>query len=148
MPALPQTISKSTFNTSSQDDSTTLRNATELLGRILVVALFLTSGVGKITAYTATIGYMAAVGVPGALLPLAIVTEVLGALAIVLSWKTRIVSILLAGFTLLTGILFHGNFADQTPMVMFLKNVSIEGAFLLMAANGAGQYSADSRKVK
>ncbi len=126
----------------------TLRSTSELAGRILLVTLFLLSGLGKIGAYTATAGYMASVGVPGALLPLVIATEVLGSIAIILGWQTRIVSLLLAGFTLLSAVLFHNNFADQVQMIMFLKNVSIAGAFLMLAANGAGALSLDARKAK
>ncbi len=123
----------------------TLKSTTELVGRFLIAGLFLLSGLGKITAYTATAGYMASVGVPGGVLPLVIATEVLGALAIILGWKTRIVSFLLAGFTLLTGMLFHTNFADQIQMIMFMKNVSIAGAFLLLTVNGAGPLSLDHK---
>jgi putative oxidoreductase len=103
------------------------------------------SGIGKISAYEATAGYMTFVGVPSALLPLVIVTEVLGSLAVIFGWKTRMVAVLLAGFTLLTAIMFHTNFADQIQMMMFLKNVSISGALLLLAVNGAGKYSMDAR---
>lgn len=123
----------------------TLKNATELLGRVLISGLFLLSGVGKISAYGATAGYMASVGVPSGVLPLVIATEVLGSLAIILGWKTRIVAFLLAGFTLLTGIMFHNNFADQIQMIMFMKNVSIAGAFLLLTVNGAGPISLDNK---
>ena len=107
--------------------------------------MLLLSGAGKITAYTATAGYMASVGVPGAVLPLVIATEVLGSLAIILGWKTRVVSILMAGFTLLTAALFHNNFGDQVQMIMFLKNVSIAGAFLLLTVHGAGPISIDNK---
>jgi putative oxidoreductase len=123
-----------------------LRSATELLGRVLLSALFLLSGAGKIAAYGATAGYMTSVGAPSALLPLVILTEVGGAIAIAVGWKTRIVSVLLAGFTLLTALLFHSDFGDQMQMSMFLKNLSIAGAFLLLAANGAGRYSLDARR--
>jgi len=88
---------------------------------------------------------MAAAGVPAALLPAVIATEVLGSLAIILGWKTRVAAILLAGFSLLTAFTFHNNFADQIQMIMFLKNVSIAGGFLLLAANGAGPLSIDRR---
>ena len=135
----------SSIDNARAPSSLTLKSTTELLGRVLIAGLFLLSGVGKITAYTATAGYMASVGVPGGVLPLVIATEVLGSLAIVLGWKTRIVSFLLAGFTLLTGILFHTNFADQMQMIMFMKNVSIAGAFLLLTVNGAGPLSLDNK---
>ena len=126
----------------------TLRSTTELFGRILLMSLFLLSGLGKIGAYAATAGYMASAGIPGALLPLVIAVELLGSIAIILGWKTRVVSLLLAGFTLASAVLFHNNFTDQTQMVMFLKNLSITGAFLMLAANGAGALSLDARKVK
>ena len=120
----------------------------ELGGRILLAAIFLISGLGKIGGYAATAGYMTSVGVPGALLPAVIALEVLGAIAIIVGWKTRLTAILLAGFTLLSGLLFHGNFADQMQMIMFLKNVSIAGGFLLLAAHGAGALSLDRRNTK
>jgi len=125
--------------------SLTLKSTAELLARVLIASLFLLSGAGKIGAYTATAGYMASVGVPGAILPMVIATEVLGSLAIILGWKTRVVAFLLAGFTLLTGVLFHNNFADQVQMIMFMKNVSIAGAFLLLTVNGAGPISLDNK---
>ena len=125
-----------------------LRNGAELSGRILLASLFLLSGVGKVTAYAATAGYMASVGVPGGLLPLVIALEVVGSLAIIAGWHTRTVALLLAGFSLVSAALFHNNFADQIQMVMFLKNLSIAGAFLLLAAHGAGALSVDARKAK
>ena len=91
---------------------------------------------------------MASAGVPGALLPAVIAVEVLGAIAIIVGWKTRITALLLAGFTLLSGVLFHSNFGDQVQMIMFLKNVAITGGFLLLVANGAGALSLDRRLAK
>ncbi|HEY3634950.1 MAG TPA: DoxX family protein [Caldimonas sp.] len=137
------------INTSIRsDDGSALRSAVELSGRILLAVLFLLSGISKVGAYAATAGYMASVGVPGALLPFVILTEVLGAIAIIVGWKVRVVSALLAGFTLLTALIFHNNFGDQIQMIMFLKNVSIAGAFLMLVANGAGRYSLDARSAE
>jgi putative oxidoreductase len=120
-------------------------NAAELLGRFFLVLLFLLSGFSKLTAYSSTAAYMAATGVPGALLPVVIATEVLGSFAILLGWKTRVIALLLAGFSLLTALVFHSHLADQTQMIMFFKNISIAGAFLLLVANGAGPLSIDGR---
>lgn len=122
-----------------------LADITEFAGRFLLSLLFLLSGLGKLGAYSATVAYMASVGVPGALLPFVIVTEVVGALGIILGWKTRVVAFLLAGFSLLTALTFHNNLADQTQMIMFFKNISIAGGFLLLVVNGAGQLSLDGR---
>jgi putative oxidoreductase len=115
----------------------------ELAGRVLLAAIFLLSGLGKLGAYSVTTVYMSSAGVPGALLPAVIATEVLGALGIMLGWKTRTVAVLLAGFSLLTAITFHRNFADQEQMINFLKDVSIAGGFLLLVAKGAGRLSID-----
>jgi putative oxidoreductase len=125
-----------------------LVNATELTGRSLLALLFLLSGLGKLGAYSGTAAYMTSQGVPGALLPLVIATELLGASAIILGWKTRIVAVLLAGFSLLTALTFHNNLADQTQMIMFFKNISIGGGFLLLAVNGAGALSLDARILR
>jgi putative oxidoreductase len=125
-----------------------LVNAAELTGRSLLALLFLLSGVGKLGAYSATAGYMSSQGVPGALLPLVIATELLGAIAIVLGWQTRVVAFLLAGFSLLTALTFHSNLADQTQMIMFFKNLSIAGGLLVLVANGAGALSLDARLSK
>ena len=122
-----------------------LSKSTELGGRVFLAALFLLSGLGKIGAYTATAGYMASQGVPGWLLPLVIATEVGGGLAIALGWKTRIVAFLLAGFTLISALIFHHNFADQMQLINFWKNVAIAGGFLLLVIHGAGPWSLDQR---
>lgn len=117
----------------------------ELGGRVFLSALFLLSGLGKLSAYAATAGYMASQGVPGWLLPLVIATEIGGGLAIALGWKTRIAAFLLAGFTLVSALLFHSHFADQNQMIHFWKNVAIAGGFLQLVVNGAGPLSLDQR---
>jgi putative oxidoreductase len=131
-----------------QSSVSTVQKVSELAGRIFLAAIFLISGLGKITAYAGTAAYMASLGVPGALLPIVIALEVFGAIAIIAGWKTRITAFLLAGFTLLSGIIFHSNFADQIQTIMFLKNVAIAGGFLLLVANGAGPLSIDRRLAK
>jgi putative oxidoreductase len=131
-----------------QGNESTVKKLAELGGRVFLAAIFLISGLGKIGAYAGTAAYMTSVGVPGALLPLVIATEVLGGAAIVIGWKTRLVAFLLAGFTLLSAAIFHSNFADQIQTIMFLKNVAIAGGFLLLVANGAGAWSLDGRARK
>lgn len=123
-----------------------LINTAELAGRILLATIFLIAGVGKITAYSGTAAYMASMGVPGALLPLVILTELGGGIAIVLGYHTRVVAFLLAGFTLLAGAIFHHDFANQIQMIMFLKDLAIAGGFLLLVVHGAGAWSLDQRR--
>ena len=151
MSALSASTTRSPTDSASQPTESgvgTVQKVAELAGRIFLAAIFLISGLGKITAYAGTAAYMASLGVPGALLPAVIATEVLGAIAIIIGWKTRITAFLLAGFTLLSGIIFHSNFADQIQVIMFLKNVAIAGGFLLLVANGAGPLSIDRRLAK
>ena len=114
-------------------------------GRILLSLMFVTSGFSKISGYTATQGYMEAMGVPAMLLPLVIAVELLGGLAVMLGWHTRIAAFLLAGFSLLSALLFHANFGDQMQMIMFMKNISIAGGFLMIVALGGGAYALDNR---
>jgi putative oxidoreductase len=118
------------------------------MGRILISLMFVTSGFSKISGYAATQGYMEAMGVPGALLPLVIAVEFLGGLAVMLGWHTRIAAFLLAGFSLLSALLFHANFGDQMQMIMFMKNISIAGGFLMIVALGGGAFALDNRLNK
>jgi putative oxidoreductase len=149
MSSSPNTaINSTSARVSRESAAITAKNITEVAGRGFLAVLFLLSGLGKIGAYTTTAAYMSSVGVPSILLPVVIVTEVLGALAIVLGWQTRITALLLAGYSLLTALVFHTNFADQIEMVMFLKNVSIAGGFLLLVVHGAGPLSLDRRLAK
>lgn len=125
----------------------TTQNFVELLGRILLAALFLIAGLGKIGGYAATQGYMESMGLPGALLPLVIALEVGGALAIIAGWRTRLVAFLLAGFSIVSALVFHRALGDQVQFVMFMKNFSIAGAFLVLVARGAGDWSLDARRA-
>ena len=116
------------------------------VGRILIAAIFLLSGVSKIFGYEATQGYMVAMGVPGALLPFVIAFEIGAALAIIVGFKTRIVALALAGFSIATAVVFHGNLGDQTQFIMFMKNIAIAGGFLFLVASGPGVLALDNRR--
>ena len=116
------------------------------VGRLLLAMIFVMSGLSKIGNFAGTQGYMEAMGVPGAILPLAIALEVLGGLAIILGWKTKIASVALAGFCVVSAALFHNDFSNQSEMIMFMKNITIAGGFLLLVAHGPGAYALDNRK--
>lgn len=114
-------------------------------GRVLLATMFFMAGLTKITGYAGTQGYMEAMGVPGMLLPLVIILEVLGGLAIMLGFKTRLVAFALAGFSIISAVLFHADFSDQMQMTLFMKNISIAGAFLILVAQGPGAYALDNK---
>ena len=108
--------------------------ALNLAGRILLAQLFLMAGISKITGYAGTQGYMEAMGVPGGLLPLVILLEVGGALALIVGFQMRWAALALAGFSLVSAVIFHSNLADQMQMILFMKNFAIAGGLLLLAA--------------
>jgi putative oxidoreductase len=115
-----------------------------LLGRVGLSAIFLISGWGKIAGYAATQGYMESVGVSGALLPLVIALELGGGLALLAGVFTRWTALALAGFSIVSALLFHAA-ADPMQQIMFWKNVAMAGGFLVLAANGPGALSLDAR---
>ncbi|AJR02079.1 inner membrane protein [Hafnia paralvei ATCC 29927] len=123
--------------------SNKLENIALLAARILMPILFITAGWGKITGYAGTQQYMEAMGVPGALLPLTILLELGGGLAILFGFLTRTTALFTAGFTLLTAFLFHSNFADGVNQLMFMKNLTIAGGYLVLAVSGPGAFSID-----
>jgi putative oxidoreductase len=113
--------------------------------RILMSQIFIVSGIGKIAGYAGTQAYMAKMGVPGALLPLVILTEVGGGLALLFGFKTRWAALALAGFSLLAALIFHLDFKDQMQMINFMKNLAMAGGLLMFVRYGAAEPSVDSR---
>lgn len=116
------------------------RNLLPLVARILLVAIFLWSGVNKILHPAETQAYMAAFGMPltWLFLPAAIILELLGALSVLLGIYPRLGAAALAFFTLLTGFIFHSNFSDPLEQVMFMKNLAMTGGLLFVVQYGVG----------
>ncbi|MGT2477453.1 DoxX family protein [Paraburkholderia terrae] len=118
-----------------------------LLGRILLGAPFVLSGLSKLGAYAATVGYIAAMGLP--LPPLAfivaVVIELGGGLLLLSGYRVRFASIVMAVFCLATAVSFHHNFGDQNQMIHFLKNVMMAGGLLQITYFGAGAFGLDAR---
>ena len=127
-------------------NSNLLQKISAPAGRLLLATIFFMSGLTKITSYTGTQGYMEAMGVPSILLQLVIALEVIGGLAIIIGWKTKLMAFALASFTLVSAILFHADFSDQMQMGMFMKNIAITGGFLMLVAQGPGAYALDNRR--
>jgi putative oxidoreductase len=113
-----------------------------LIARVMISYVFIIEGVGKIRGYADTVSYMESYGVDGRLLPLAIVTELGGALLVLVGLKTRWAALALSGFCVLAAILFH---SDGSPeqMLELQKDVAIAGGFLVLAAFGPGPWSVD-----
>ena len=121
-----------------------MQSLSNLVGRILLAHIFLLAGIGKLGAgYAATQGYME--GVPGMLLPLVILLEIGGGLALIVGWQVRWAALALAGFSILSAFIFHANFADQMQSIMFMKNLAMAGGLIVLAGVGAGEFSLDGR---
>ena len=131
----------------------TAQNLSNLFGRLLIVALFLPAGLSKLLNFQATLGYFNSLGMPSPSLALviAIVIELVGGIALILGFQTRVVAIILAIFTFAATLLGHAFWAVPAEMafvtqLLFFKNVAVIGGLLILAANGAGKFSIDGRK--
>jgi putative oxidoreductase len=117
-----------------------------LVGRVLMAIIFIVAGLGKIGGIEGTQGYMEMMGVPGILIYPTIALEIFGGLAILIGFQTRIAAILLAGFSVLSGLLFHFDLSNQMEMNALMKNLAIAGGFLFLVVHGPGKLSLDGRK--
>ncbi|PTQ12681.1 LysR family transcriptional regulator [Sphingomonas oleivorans] len=131
----------------SSSSAAALSGGASLVGRVLLSAIFLLSGFGKLTAASATIGYIASAGLPAPKLAyaVALLVELGGGLLLLAGYRARLVALALAGFSVVTALGFHADFADQNQMIHFLKNFAIAGGLLQVAAFGAGAISLDGR---
>jgi putative oxidoreductase len=124
------------------------RGAVPLVGRILLSAIFLYSGFGKLASPAATLVYIEAMGLPFAKIAYAtaIVIEIVGGLALVAGYRTRLAAFALASFCVATAVAFHGHLGDQSQFLHFMKNLAMAGGLLQVAAFGAGNMSMDARR--
>lgn len=126
----------------------TLSASASLTGRVLLSAIFLLSGVSKISAPAGMIGYIESVGLPfpALALTIAILVEVVGGIALILGYRTRLVAAGLAVFSVATALAFHNQLGDQNQFIHFFKNVAMAGGLLQVVAFGAGRFSLDARR--
>lgn len=123
-----------------------MADAVAAIGRVLLSAIFIWAGIGKIGSPAGTIHYIASVGLPvaPAAYVVAIIVELGGGLALLVGWQARAVGLVLAIFCIVTGLVFHTNFADHMMVIQFMKNLAIAGGMLQVAAYGAGAISVDA----
>jgi putative oxidoreductase len=131
-----------------------LQNPLNFAARLLMVALFLPAGIGKLTGFAGTVGYISSVGLPFPALAAAVaaIVEIVGSLALLAGFGTRIAALVLAAFTLVASFFFHAYWgipADQAFMqqLLFFKNIAVVGGLLAIAAHGAGAWSLDARRA-
>jgi putative oxidoreductase len=121
-----------------------------VVGRVLIALIFLLSGIGKITGYAGTAGYMASKNLPmvDVLLVLSIVIEIGGAAMIVLGWKARLGALALFLWMVPVTLIFHNFWGvpaeqQQLQQIMFLKNLGLMGGMLFLMAFGSGKFSVE-----
>ena len=117
----------------------------EILGRILLSAIFLINGIGKIFNYEGTIQYMENFDVPGYLIIPAITVEILFPILLIIGYYTKFSALVLSLFTLVLAVIFHTDFSNQMQLMSFLKNIAIAGGFLIIFVYGPGNYSLDHK---
>jgi putative oxidoreductase len=138
---------------SSGISTNSLQDYLALLGRIMIAYLFIPAGFGKLMGFAGTVGYISSAGLPlpqvGAVI--AIVVELGLGIALLLGYKTRLVAIVMALFTLATAAFFHQYWAAPEAMKMmqtinFNKNIAIAGGLFALAGFGAGRVSLDGKR--
>ena len=115
----------------------------ELIGRILLSALFLIEGIGKISMQEDVMMYMENYGIPGILFIPAVILEILFPLLLIVGYKTKLAAFVMALFTFTVAIIFHTDFSDGMQLVFFLKDLAIAGGFMIIIAYGANKFSLD-----
>ena len=123
-----------------------MANIIDLIGRILISALFLISAYNKIFSIDGTMSWMEGFGIPGFLLYPTIAIEIILPLFVIIGYRARISASLLAIFCISTAFLFHFDFADQMQTILFLKNLGLAGGFLFIVANGTKDWAIDREK--
>ncbi|KQZ22058.1 DoxX family protein [Caulobacter sp. Root1472] len=119
-----------------------------LVGRGMISAIFLLSGLSKIAAPAMTIGYIQSVGLPmpSVAFGLSVFVELAGGLALLLGYRTRAIAAVLALFSLVTAAVFHNALGDQNQFIHFFKNIAMAGGLLHVVAFGGGRISLDARR--
>ena len=121
-------------------------NLIDLLGRLLISALFLISAFNKVFNIDGSMSWMESFGVPGFLIFPAIVIEIILPVLVIVGFQARISASILAIFCLTTAFLFHFDFSDQMQLISFLKNIGLAGGFLFIVANGTKDWAVDREK--
>jgi len=127
-------------------------NIAPLVGRCMIAAFFILSGFNKLQNWDSTTLYMAEHGISmiQPLLALSIVIELGTGLGLIIGFRTRLMALILFGFTLAVSFQLHDFWtlgdtdAARTEMALFAKNTAIAGGLLVLVGLGAGSWSYDS----
>mgnify|MGYP003318930408 FL=1 len=123
-----------------------MANLIDLIGRLLISALFLISAYNKILSIDGSMSWMEGFGVPGFLIYPTIALEIILPLFVIIGYRARISAGILSVFCISTAFLFHYDFVDQMQTIAFLKNLGLAGGFLFIVVNGTKDWSVDREK--
>ena len=115
----------------------------EFVGRVLLSALFLIEGLGKVSIREDVIMYMEDYGVPGILFFPAVILEILFPIILIIGYKTKWAASVMALFTFTVAIIFHTDFTEGMQVMLFLKDIAIAGGFMIIVSHGPGKISLD-----
>jgi putative oxidoreductase len=104
-------------------------------GRVLLALLFVTAAINKVVGPKPVREHMQKEGVPKVLLPAVVLFELGAGVAIALGWQLPIAAGLLAGFCVLTAVVFHRNFQERVERTMFMKDLALAGGLAVLAAS-------------
>jgi putative oxidoreductase len=140
-----------------------LTAAAHLVGRVLIVFALLPNGFRKIATFDLTAGMMGGAPpqmvdgrmfppvpplitfpMPELFLAASLTLDIVGALLIMVGWRTRAVAVLLAGYCVLAMAIYHGRIDSVADLMPLLRNMPLVGGLLVLAAVGAGAWSVDA----
>ena len=125
-----------------------IENYIDLIARIFISLLFLINGYSKVIYFDGTISWMESYGLPGFFIYPAILLEIIAPLLLIIGYKTKISSVMLAGFCIVTALIFLNDFSEQSQLNGFFKNIGLSAGFLFLAINGSKKFSLDYKLAK
>ena len=125
-----------------------IENLIDLIARIFISLLFLINGYSKVIYFDGTISWMESYGLPGFFIYPAILLEIIAPLLLIIGYKTKISSVMLAGFCIVTALIFLNDFSEQSQLNGFFKNIGLSAGFLFLAINGSKKFSLDYKLAK
>ena len=125
-----------------------IENLIDLIARIFISLLFLINGYSKVIYFDGTISWMESYGLPGFFIYPAILLEIIAPLLLIIGYKTKISSVMLAVFCIVTALIFLNDFSEQSQLNGFFKNIGLSAGFLFLAINGSKKFSLDYKYAK
>ena len=125
-----------------------IENLIDLIARIFISLLFLINGYSKVIYFDGTISWMESYGLPGFFIYPAILLEIIAPLLLIIGYKTKISSVMLAVFCIVTALIFLNDFSEQSQLNGFFKNIGLSAGFLFLAINGSKKFSLDYKLAK